>query len=131
MSKSGQKFSLLKRLESFKYAFNGLKVVLKEEHNARIHLVGAVLVSIAGIYFKLSSWEWVAIVLCIGAVMAMEIINSAVENVCDHVSPEKNDHIGKAKDLSAAAVLITALSALIVGLIIFIPKIVTLCSAIY
>lgn len=131
MNKNTAPFSVKKRIESFRYAINGIKILLKEEHNARIHLLGAILTTCAGFFFNISALEWISVTLCIGAVMTLEIINSAIENLCDFVSPEKNELIGKAKDLGAAAVLITAISALIVGLIIFIPKIINLCSAIY
>ena|SRR5690349_12395540 len=118
-----QKFSFAQRLRSFSYAFNGLKILLKEEHNARLHLVTAILVVIAGIILKLSAMEWVAIILAITFVLIAEIINTSIENVADFISPAKHDQIKKIKDLAAAGVLISAISALIVGLIIFLPKV--------
>ncbi|MDR0829280.1 MAG: diacylglycerol kinase family protein [Prevotellaceae bacterium] len=118
-----EKFSLRKRLKSFSYAFNGLKILINEEHNSRIHIAVAVLVIIAGFGFKISSIEWLAVVLCIGFVFVLEIINSALENLCDFVSPERNETIKKVKDLSAAAVLISAITSVIIGVIIFLPKI--------
>ena len=121
-----QNFSISKRIQSFKYAFNGLSILLREEHNSRVHFSAAICVCIAGLVFKISGYEWVVIVLCISSVIAMEIINSAIENLCDFVTQEKNDQIMKIKDLAAAAVLITAMGAIIVGLIIFGPKILNL-----
>ena len=118
-----EKFSIIKRLKSFTFALNGLKVLILEEHNARIHLVAAILVIISGILLKISNAEWVAVTFSIGLVFALETINSAIENLADFVSPEKNDQIKKVKDLSAGAVLIGAIAALVNGLIIFIPKI--------
>ena len=118
-----EKFSIIKRLKSFTFALNGLKILILEEHNARIHLVAAILVVIAGILLKISNAEWVAVTFSIGLVFALETINSAIENLADFVSPEKNDQIKKVKDLSAGAVLIGAIAALVNGLIIFIPKI--------
>lgn len=120
-----QKFSLTNRIKSFKHAFNGLAVLFKEEHNARIHLVAAVVVTMAGFYFEITAMEWVTLVLTMGVVISMEIINSSIENLCDFVSPNKHDLIKKVKDLAAAAVLVSAFSALIIGLIIFFPKILT------
>lgn len=118
-----QRFSINKRLKSFGYAFNGLKILVKEEHNSRIHIVAAICVLIAGFIFKLSALEWIAIVFAIGLVIALEIFNSAIENISDFVSPDRHDTIKKIKDLSAAGVLIGALTALIIGLIVFVPKI--------
>jgi len=118
-----QKFSITKRIQSFKYAFNGLKIVIKEEHNARIHLLAMIIVLIAGYIFKIQTNEWIAIILSIGFVFSMELINSAIENMADFISARKNESIKKIKDLSAAGVLIAALTALIIGLLIFIPKI--------
>lgn len=118
-----QKFSIQKRFNSFKFAFNGLKILLKEEHNARIHVFAAFCVLIAGFIFKISAYEWIAILLVIGLVVALEIINSAIENIADFITLEKHDKIKKIKDLSAAAVLINAIVAMIIGSIIFIPKI--------
>ena len=120
------KFSILKRLRSFGFAFNGLKILFKEEHNARIHLLAAVIVVIAGIYFHISTLEWLVVVFAIGFVITSEIVNTAIENIADFVSPEKHEKIKKIKDLAAASVLISAITALIVGLIVFIPKILSL-----
>ena len=117
------RFSILKRLKSFKYAFNGLRILFKEEHNARIHLFAMICVIIAGFFFRVSLFEWIAIVFSIGLVFSLEIINSSIENMADFVSTDRNEKIKKIKDLSASGVLISALTALIIGLIIFIPKI--------
>ena len=123
-----EKFSIKKRVQSFGYAFNGLRILLREEHNARIHLVGGIIAVFAGFYFGLSTNEWIAIVLVIGLVISLEIINSSIENIADFISPDQHEMIKKIKDLSASAVLIGAITALIIGMIIFIPKILTLCS---
>jgi len=122
--KTKQTFSILKRIKSFSHAFAGLKILLREEHNAWIHVAATVCVLFAGFIFDISAVEWMVIVLCIALVFALELVNSAIENLADFVSPQKNETIKKAKDLSAAAVLIVAIGALIVGLIIFIPKII-------
>jgi len=121
-----QKFSKRKRLKSFSFAFNGLRILLKEEHNSRIHLLAAICVLIAAFIFNISAFEWIALVFAIGLVMTLELINSAIENMADFISPNKHDKIKKVKDLAAAAVLISAVTALVVGLIIFIPKILDL-----
>jgi diacylglycerol kinase len=122
-----EKFSIRKRLKSFEYAINGLKILIIEEHNSRIHLLAAFIALIAGFLLKISLTEWIAIIFSIGLVLTFEIINSSIENFADFISPEQHNVIKKIKDLSAAAVLISAITALIIGLIIFIPKILELC----
>ncbi len=116
-------FSIKQRIKSFTHAFNGLRIVFIEEHNARIHLLAAIIAIVLGFVLHINAMEWVAIVFAIAMVLSMEIINTSIENIADFISPEKDDMIKKIKDLSAAAVLITAIAALIVGIIIFAPKI--------
>jgi diacylglycerol kinase len=121
------RFSIKRRLKSFRYAFSGLRVLVKEEHNARIHLFATVCVIVMGVLFRISCTEWVTVALAIGLVFGMEAVNSAVENICDFVCPERDARIKKIKDLAAAAVLLSAIAALAVGLFIFIPKIMSIC----
>lgn len=120
-------FSIKARLKSFTYAFQGWKVLIQHEHNARIHLAAAILAIITGFLFKISSWEWIIIVIAICLVFAAEAFNSAIEYLCNFVSPQYHELIKKIKDLSALAVLFIAAGALISGLIIFLPKILNLC----
>ena len=101
--------------------------MIREEHNSRIHLFAICCVIFCGLILKISSTEWIAVVFASGFVVVMEIVNSAIENISDFISPEKHEMIKKIKDLSAAAVLIAALTAVITGLIIFAPKIYCLC----
>jgi diacylglycerol kinase len=122
MQPEPNKFSLKKRLKSFTFAFNGLKGLWKNEHNLRIHIVTAILVIGLGYYFQISIPEWIAVILLIGLVFAAEIFNSAIEHLADFVMPNLDSRIGKIKDLSAAAVLVAAMAAFIIGLIIFLPK---------
>lgn len=126
MNMKENKFTISGRLKSFGYAFNGLKILFKEEFNARIHFIISILVIILGFILKLELHEWIYISLCIGFVFVLEIINSSIENLCDLISIEQNEKIKRIKDLSAAAVLIGAITAATVGLIIFIPKIISL-----
>jgi diacylglycerol kinase len=93
-----------------------------EEPNARIHLAAAILVVILGFFVDLSGMEWVAIIACIAVVLISEAINSSIENLSDAITPDHNIHIKKAKDIGAAAVLLSAVMAAIIGGIIFIPK---------
>ncbi len=121
-----QRFSIRKRLGSFRYAWNGLRILLKEEHNARIHLVAACLVVAAGFYFDVSRNEWLALVFAIGFVFSLELLNSAIENIADFISPEKHEQIKRIKDLAAGAVLFAAITAVMIGLLIFVPKLIEL-----
>lgn len=121
---SREKFSLRKRIKSFAYAFAGLRLVFRQEHNAWIHATAAICVVVAGFVFRISSLEWIAVVICIGMVISAEIINSSLERMADFVQPERDDRIKEIKDLGAAAVLLCAIASAIVGIIIFLPKII-------
>ncbi len=121
--KSQERFSIRKRIKSFSYAFNGLKHVMVNEHNFRIHLMAAVVAIVTGVWFKISASEWIAITLAIVLVLVLEIINSAIEKLADLISPGKNDTIKIVKDITAAAVLLAAIASLVIAAIIFIPKI--------
>ena len=115
-------FSLSARLHSARHAGNGLRLVVAEQHNARVHLVIALMVVAAGWLLGLSHLEWGLILLLIGWVLSIEALNSALEYLCDKVSPTQDSLIGKAKDVAAAAVLISAVTAAVIGLLIFVPK---------
>ncbi|MCK5537695.1 MAG: diacylglycerol kinase family protein [Bacteroidales bacterium] len=117
-----EKFSIKKRINSFKYAFSGLSVLIREEHNARIHLIAAITVIVLGFLLRINSLEWIILVITISLVFAIEAINSAIEALADFVTVQKHFQIKKTKDLAAAAVLIVSMGAIIVGVIIFLPK---------
>jgi diacylglycerol kinase (ATP) len=123
------KFTIRDRLKSFRFAFNGIRILLIHEHNAWVHLFATICVILAGFLLKISILEWVTIVIVIGFVIALEAINSSIEKLSDFVSPEKHNQIKIVKDLSAAGVLISAITAVIVGLLVFIPKIFALFNA--
>lgn len=123
-----EKFSWRKRARSFRYAFNGLRLLFSSEHNVRIHTVLALAAIIGGFIFQISLTEWLIIIILIGAVLALEAVNSAIEALADRVSPEQHPLIGKAKDLSAAAVLLMAAAALLSALLIFLPRLLPLLS---
>ena len=116
------KFSLKSRLGSFRFAVNGLLLLLKNEHNSRIHLLAAIIAIIMGIIMKLDHYEWSLLIIVIGAVFLTELLNSSIESLADLIDPEFNELIMRAKDYSAAAVLISAIVAIVVGGLIFIPK---------
>lgn len=108
--------------KSFGYAFEGIFTCIRKERNMKIHCVMAVLVVIAGIILKLSPVEWCICLGLFGLVMALELVNTAIESVVDLVTSEYKPLAKIAKDTAAGAVLIAAIMAAIVGLIIFVPK---------
>jgi len=118
-----KKFNFIDRIKGFKYAFNGIKFTLLTQHNFLIHLFCAAAAIAMGYYFNISKNEWLAIIIVIGLVLAAEVFNTAIEEVVNMISPQRNIKAGIIKDLAAGAVLILAITALIIGLIIFIPKI--------
>lgn len=120
------KFSWRKRARGFRYAWSGVRMLVGSEHNARIHCAAAVLAVALGLALGLDEGEWIAVTLCIGGVLMAEGFNSAVEAVCDLVSPAPHPLVKRAKDIAAGAVLIMAAAALVCGCIIFIPKLIAL-----
>ena len=112
--------------DSLRFASEGLLAFFRTERNGQRQAVIAVLVIIAGIYFQISSLEWLFVTLCIGSVIGMEMMNAAVEKACDLVTHEIRPEIKLIKDLSAGAVLFVALAALVAGLIIFLPYVLEL-----
>ena len=118
------------RIKSFSYAIKGALLLLKEEPNVRIHISAGLLAILAGFLFQISLVEWLIVIICIGGVLALEAINSAIECLADYVSPEKQELIKKTKDLAAAGVLIISIASLIIGLLVFIPKLMLLLDAV-
>lgn len=112
-----------KLLNSFKYAFTGIASALKTERNMKIHMSVMLLVILSGVYFEISVVEWLFCISCFASVIASEMFNTAIEKVVDLVSPEKNELAKLAKDISAGAVLIFAISSAIIGFLIFFPKV--------
>ena len=117
------RFSLTARLKSFRNAFSGITALIKYEHNARIHLFILLLVIAAGVILAVSLFDWIAIAFASGLVFMSECFNTAVEYLSDVVSPEDNEKIRIAKDAAAAGVLISAIVSVIIGIIVFLPKI--------
>ncbi|MBV4356642.1 diacylglycerol kinase family protein [Pinibacter aurantiacus] len=115
-------FSIAARLKAFSYAFNGIVNFVKYEHNAWLHFIATVAIVAFSFYMKISGAEWIAILLCIGFVWAMELINTAIEKIMDHLHPEMHLNVKLIKDMAAGAVLIAAIISFIIALIIFIPK---------
>lgn len=112
-----------KLINSFKYAISGIITSFKTERNMKIHILVMILVIIAGIIFKLSLLDWIILVIMFGLVISAELFNTAIETTIDMITKEKNEKAKIAKDVAAGAVLVLAIVSVIVGLIIFIPKI--------
>lgn len=113
---------LVKNLfNSFSAAFTGLKFAFKHEQNFRLQIAISVLVLMAAAYFSLKIWEIILVILLLVAVLTMELLNTALEYFTDLLKPRLHHYVSVIKDIMAAAVLITSLGALVIGLIIFIP----------
>ncbi len=118
--------SLRNRANSFRYAFQGLADLFRSQPNARIHLFFALLALTAGRAFHITRTEWLAIIICITLVLALEALNTAIEYLTDLVQPDYHPLAGKVKDVAAAAVLLGAFGAVTVGLVIFLPHLLPL-----
>jgi diacylglycerol kinase len=106
--------------KAFSYAFNGFKFAF-QERNFKLHLISTFCVVTLAFISHVSAIEWCILLLCIGAVLSLEIVNSAIESLVDKISPERHPVAGKIKDLAAAAVLCSSIISFIIALIIFIP----------
>ncbi len=118
---NNDKLNISKRLQSFRHAFRGIATLFATQHNALLHLVATVAVVVMGLFLGLSLMEWAVIALAIAAVFSAEAFNTAIEILGDAVSTDHNPLIGKAKDVAAGAVLMTAVGASAVGLLVFVP----------
>lgn len=115
-----------KLINSFKYAFSGIISAFKTERNMKIHVSIMLLVILCGIIFKLETWEWIVCICLFALVIGGELFNTAIEIVVDLAMPKINDKAKKSKDIAAGGVLVLAIGSAIIGLIIFIPKIINL-----
>lgn len=111
-----------KKIHNIRYALNGIRIAWQEEFNFRIQVIAMFAVLILAWLFDISQTEWLFIIFMIGLVLSAEIFNTALEELCDKYKTDPDPHIGKIKDLSAGAVLLTSATALIVGFVIFLPK---------
>ena len=117
---------LKKKADSFKFAFSGIKELWVHESNTRIHLIFTILVMIMALLLKVNSVELCVLVFITGAVWSAEAMNSAVERVVDLVTLDKKPLAKAAKDLAAGSVLLLAITSVVIGLVIFLPKIIAL-----
>ena len=114
---------LRRRAASFGHAFRGVGAALRSELHLQFHAVATVAVVGGGLYFRLSGTEWALVALAVAGVWAAELFNTAIETLTNLVSPEYHPLAGKTKDVAAGAVLLAALGALVVGALVFGPKI--------
>ena len=116
-------FSLVNRFKSFTYAWSGIKELLRTEHNTWVHLFLTIIVVILGLIFNITTGEWCALIICMTMVWTAEIFNTCIEKLLDFISTDRHPQIKNIKDMAAAAVLMASWAAIIIGAIIFIPKI--------
>ena len=116
-----QRFTLAARLKSFAYAIDGVWFMLTTQHNAWLHAVASLLVVALAVYCNVSESDWRWLIVAMAMVWVAETLNTAVEYVCDVVSPGYSEAVKHAKDISAGGVLIAALAALLVGVLTFWP----------
>lgn len=114
----------MKLVRSFAFACNGLKICFASETNFKIHVLLAIVAATLGIGLSISAGEWLAILCCIVLVMAMEMMNTAVEKLCDVAHKEFHPGIKVVKDIAAGAVFISAVFSFITAMVVFIPKII-------
>jgi len=123
MEKRDMPFNVNARLRSLNAALHGIRLVFHFEHNARIHITALVVAIVLGVFFNITRIEWIGIILCTGLVIVTEFINTSIERIVDIVVPEYSDKAKAIKDISAAAVLLASATAMLAGILIFIPYI--------
>ena len=121
-----KRFSLVARAKSFTHAFRGIGVLVKSTHNFWVHIFVAIVAITFGFLLKISHVEWLLLILATGFVMVTEALNTAIEIDIDLTSPNYHPYARDTKDVAAGAVLISAVTAVVIGLIIFLPKIIVL-----
>lgn len=126
MSRSKTGFSIQARLKSFIYAGRGLRWLIQDEHNARVHLAASILVIVAGIFLDVSVNDWLWLIVAMALVWLAETFNTMVEELCDRIQPDFDPAIGRIKDISAAAVLIASIASVLIGLLVLGPKMIGL-----
>lgn len=118
-----KRFSLIMRAKSFTHAWRGIAVLIRTTHNAWVHLCILAVATAAGFYFEISTTDWMMLVLAAGLVLMAETFNTAIEIDIDLTSPNYHPYARDTKDVAAGAVLITSVTAAIVGILIFAPYI--------
>lgn len=121
VSRSSPAFTLAARLKSFAYAIEGIVFMLKTQHNAWLHAIATLVVIGLGLYFGISGHEWCWLIVAMAMVWVAETLNTAVEYMCDVLSPDFHEAVKHAKDIAAGGVLIAALAAMLIGVVTFWP----------
>ena len=116
-------WTFVNRAQSFTHAFRGLRIFFITTPNAYIHFVAVIIVIIAGFYYKVSEFEWLALVLAMGLVFVSEAINTAIEIDINLTSPQFHPYARDTKDVAAGAVMLSVFISIIIGMIVFLPKI--------
>lgn len=120
--------NILKVFKSFPHAFRGIELVVRER-NMQVHVIAVLVVTIAGVLLNISNYEWLIVLLCFGLVMCLEAVNTAIEDVCNKLRDDLGLSYGStknARDISAGAVLISAIMSVLVAGVVFLPKITSL-----
>ena len=113
----------MKEIRSFQAAFHGLWLLWTRERHGRFHLAASIIALTGGWYFHLETFEWIAVLMCIGLVNGLEALNSSLEQTLDHLHPENDPSVSRAKDVAAGGVLIASITSAIIGLVVFGPHI--------
>lgn len=124
-----KKFGIKRFIRSFKYSIQGLKYAYLNEQSMFIHAIGTILVVLLGVILKISTMEWFILVSLLCVIAVIELLNTAVEAICDLITLEKNDLVKIAKDSGSASAFLVSIVTFVVSLNIFIPKIITLIGA--
>jgi len=121
-----KRFSVVARAKSFTHAFRGIGILIKSTHNFWIHIFFVIIVVFFGFTLRVSHIEWILLIFAMGFVMVSEAFNTAIEIDIDLTSPNYHPYARDTKDVAAGAVLISAITVIIIGLIIFLPKVIIL-----
>ncbi|CAM3928310.1 diacylglycerol kinase family protein [Mesobacillus thioparans] len=108
---------------SFRFGFEGIAAAAARERNVQIHCILSVMVLLSGFFFDINKYEWMAVILCIGGMVSLEMMNTAIERTVDMYTEDFHPLAKQAKDIAAGAVLVFAIACVIIGMIIFLPKI--------
>ncbi|MEL6389838.1 MAG: diacylglycerol kinase family protein [Bacteroidota bacterium] len=109
------------RIHAFRCALNGLIIAFDEEPHFKFHVVATVLVVIAGVLLQVDTRSWLILALAVGLVMSTELLNTAIENICDFLTTEQHPAIKRIKDVAAGAVLVSSITAVVIAVLVFGP----------
>ena len=128
MDGNTEQFTFTGRIRSIRYALHGVVEMLRSQHNAWVHLMATIVVVSAGFWCRVTSSEWCFLTLAIMSVWVAEALNTAFEFLCDVASPDFHPIVKKSKDVAAGAVLISAIGAVVIGAIVFLPHVTNLAA---